>query len=445
MAAEDDDRPGLKVPSGRLSRMVSMGGLAGGIAGNMLVEGGKRLAKGERPSLNELLLTPGNANRVADQLSRLRGAAMKVGQLISMDAGEIVPPELAELLARLRSSAHAMPAKQLRSVLNDQWGRGWISNFERFDVTPLAAASIGQVHRGLTKDGRDLAIKVQYPGVRESIDSDVDNVMSLIKLSGVLPKSLDLKPLLDEAKAQLHEEADYRREAEYLSRFVALLGEDDRFCLPKAYDDLTTTDVLAMDYLPGNPIESVEHLDQVERDRVATLLFDLFIHEIYSYRLMQTDPNFANFLYHPKTKKVVLLDFGATREFEEDFTECYRRLAVGGLSGDQEMVRAAAAGIGFSTDGMATEKAQLLMDMLSISLEPVRENAPFDFGKSDIAQRLRDKGLAFRQDGDFGPVPKPQALFLHRKVAGIYLLAHRLKARVNVRALLNPFIPEVSE
>ena len=219
-----------KVPSARLSRLASFGQMAGGVAGGMLAEGVRRLASGERPRLSDLLLTPGNAMRVTDQLSRLRGAAMKLGQMISMDAGDILPGELTAILAQLRDTAHFMPAAQLNQVLAGEWGADWRRQFAHFEARPIAAASIGQVHRAVLPDGQVLAVKVQYPGVARSIDADVDNVASLLRLSGMLPDRLAIEPLLSEAKRQLHEEADYVREAEQMRRYRTMLAGDPIFC-----------------------------------------------------------------------------------------------------------------------------------------------------------------------------------------------------------------------
>ena len=221
-----------KVPSARLSRLATFGQLAGGIAGGMLAEGARRLAAGERPQLSDLLLTPGNAMRLTEQLSKLRGAAMKLGQMISLDAGDLLPAELTAIMARLRDSAHYMPPSQLNQVLMAEWGKDWRKRFARFEATPIAAASIGQVHRAQLHDGRLIAIKVQYPGVAASIDADVDNVATLLRLSGLLPGTLDIAPLLDEAKRQLREEADYIREAEQMRRYGALLADNPAFIVP---------------------------------------------------------------------------------------------------------------------------------------------------------------------------------------------------------------------
>ena len=317
------------VPSRRLGRLARLGSLATGVAGGMLAEGARQLAQGKRPRMGELLLTPANARRVADQLAQLRGAAMKVGQLLSMDAGSLMPPELAEILARLREDARTMPMSQVVNVLETHWGKGWERKFARFSFTPAAAASIGQVHRACSIDGRELAVKIQYPGVRRSIDSDVDNVATLLRVSGLLPKSLDLTPLLTEAKRQLHEEADYQHEARCLQRFRHLLDGAADFVLPEAIDALTTEDILVMSWVDGVAVESLDKAPQAVRDHIVSRLIGLLFRELFEFRLIQTDPNFANYRYASEHDQLVLLDFGATRVYPLAIVEAYRRLMAG--------------------------------------------------------------------------------------------------------------------
>jgi predicted unusual protein kinase regulating ubiquinone biosynthesis (AarF/ABC1/UbiB family) len=307
------EAPAMAVPGGRGERLARLGWMATGIAGGMLAEGVRQLAKGNRPHIKDLLLTPSNARRMADQLAKLRGAAMKVGQLVSMESGDLLPPALAEILSRLRSDARSMPRAQVMEVLNANWGLGWEKRFRNFSFTPLAAASIGQVHRAQTHDGRDLAIKVQYPGVRDSIDSDVDNVAGLLRMSGLLPKELDIGQVLRDAKQQLHDESDYLREGGFLQRYAELLQDSPEYVLPKMHADLTTRTVLAMDYVGGVPIESLVDASQEVRNRVMTMLFGLLLREVFEFRLVQTDPNFANYRYDFDTHQLILLDFGATR------------------------------------------------------------------------------------------------------------------------------------
>lgn len=428
------------VPHGRWSRLARLGSLAGGVAGNMLAEGARQFAQGKRPQMHQLLLTPANARRVADQLAQLRGAAMKVGQLLSMDAGELLPPELAEILSRLRADAIPMPMSQVVAALNANWGEGWDRHFEQFSFTPMAAASIGQVHFGLRKDGRKIAVKIQYPGIRRSIDSDVDNVATLLRVSGLLPKSLDIKPLLDEAKKQLHDEADYRREGACMMQFSSLLADADEFMVPEMHDDLTTENILAMTRLDGDAVETMIHLPQAERDRIVSQLLRLLFREIFEFRLIQTDPNFANYRYAAASQQLILLDFGATRSYSTAMVGNYRQLIRCTLHNDRIGMNEAAIAIGYFQQDIKESQRHAVLDIFSLACEPLIREGAYDFGGSDLGARIRDAGMVLGMDPDFWHTPPANALFLHRKLGGLYMLAAKLKARVNANHLVNCFI-----
>ena len=427
---------GRAVPSGRLSRLGVFGRLAGGVAGGVVAEGARRLASGERPKLGDLLLTPANATRVADQLSHLRGAAMKLGQMISMDAGDMLPPELATILARLRSNAHHMPPQQLDKVLVAEWGRDWRRRFAQFQAHPVAAASIGQVHRARLPDGRVLAIKVQYPGVKQSIDADIDNVATLLRVSGVLPAGLDIAPLLVEAKRQLHEEADYLREGAMLTRYATLLEGAPEFVVPSLHADLTTPNVLAMTFVEGVAVESLEDAAQEIRDKVMHSLIALALRELLDWGLMQTDPNFANYRWQAETGRVVLLDFGATRAVPAATAEGYRRLLFAGLEGDRDAVREAAVAAGFLGAPAVLRHRALVDRMIDVILGELNRPGPFDFGDRAFVAVLREQGLEMARDRDSWHIPPVDTLFVQRKISGTALLAARLKARVDVRAMV---------
>lgn len=428
------------VPGGRGSRLARLGTLAGGVAGSMLAESARQFAQGKRPRIGDLLLTPANVRRVADQLAQLRGAAMKFGQLLSMDAGDLLPPEIGDILARLRTDAEAMPMSQLVSVLDANWGKGWDRHFRQFSFTPVAAASIGQVHLAETKDGRRLALKVQYPGIRRSIDSDIDNVATLLRFSGLLPGGLDVGPLLREAKRQLHAEADYLGEGALLSRYAGLLADAPEFMLPEVHADLTTESVLVMSCMGGVPVESLQHAPQAERDRVAGLLFRLLFREIFEFRMIQTDPNFANYRYDGASRRLILLDFGATRLYPAAIVDAYRRLMASAVVGDRQAMSAAASAIGYFRVDIGERQRQLVLDVFLQACEPLRHAGAYDFGHSDLPARIRDAGLALSTERDSWHTPPADALFLHRKAGGLYLLAARLKARVDIRALFLPYL-----
>ena len=423
------------MPTGRLARLGGFGRLAGGVAGGMLAEGARRLAQGERPRMGDLVLTPANAARVADRLSHLRGAAMKLGQMISMDAGDVLPPELSAILARLRNQGYRMPPLQLDQVLAREWGRDWRRRFRHFEAAPVAAASIGQVHRATLPDGRRLAIKVQYPGVAESIDSDVDNVATLLRVSGLLPRGLDIAPLLQEAKRQLAEEADYTREGEQMRAYAARLDGDARYVVPTLEPELTTRNVLAMSFVEGQAIETLEGASQEARDAAMTALVTLVLRELFEFGVMQTDPNFANYRWQADTGALVLLDFGATRAVPAETADAYRRLIEAGLARDRDMIREVAVETGFI--GVEAARAHRgAVDRIIAAIDAaLNRPGAFDFGDRAFVPVVREEAKAMIADRDTWHVPHVETLFVQRKVSGTALLAARLKARVDVRGL----------
>lgn len=440
-----DDHPASRaVPSRRLSRLGHFGRLAGGVAGGMLAEGARRLATGERPTVRSMLLTPGNAARVADRLSHLRGAAMKLGQMISLDSGDMLPPELGDVMARPRERAHHMPPQQLQRVLAAEWGKDWRTRFVRFDARPIAADSIGQVHRATTRDDRNLAIKIRYPGVRESINADIDNVATLLRMSGLLPRELDIAPLLAEAKRQLHEETDYIREGEQMEAYRRLLADRPEFVVPALDREFTTASALAMTYVAGNPIESLETAGSDERDRVTALIFDLVLDELLRFGLMQTDPNFANYRYQHDTGRIVLLDFGATRAVPPEIAKAYRWLLSAGLAGDREGVRTAALEAGFIGPALVMRHRTQLDRMIDVVLAELERSGPFDFADRRFLGVIREQAASVGSDRAAWHIPPADTLFVQRKISGTALLAARLSAHVDIRSKVAVHIAEHS-
>ncbi len=433
--ADDRNRGSRAVPSGRLARLGTFGRLAGGVAGGMLAEGARRLANGERPRLGDMILTPGNAARLADRLAHLRGAAMKLGQMISMDAGDILPAELSAILARLRDQAQRMPPQQLDKVLAAEWGRDWRRRFRHFEATPIAAASIGQVHRATLPDGRTLAIKVQYPGVADSIDADVDNVATLLRISNLLPATIDLAPLLAEAKRQLADETDYLREGSELRRFGTLLAGDARYIVPELEDGLTTRRVLAMTFVEGQSIETLIDAPQTVRDSAMTALIDLVLHELFAFGVMQTDPNFANYRWQAETGRLVLLDFGAARAVPPATADAYRALLDAGFARDLDRVRDIAVATGFLGQGAVAAHRPAVDRIVAAIDQAMHRPGPFDFGDRAFVPVVREEAKGLLADRSAWHVPPADMLFVQRKVSGTALLAARLKARVRVREL----------
>lgn len=438
LCMKDRYRP---VPQSRLGRLAAFGQLAGGIATGALSEGLSRLTQGERPHLRDLLLTPSNARRVTDQLSRLRGAAMKLGQMLSLDPGDVLPPELTAILGQLRESAHFMPGSQLRSALAAAWGPDWQRHFSRFDMIPIAAASIGQVHKAVLVSGREVAVKVQYPGVAASIDADIDNVATFLKISGILPAGLDIKAHLAEAKRQLHEEADYLREAEQMRQYRRLLADDPRFVLPEPVDELLHPTILPMDYIKGSPIETIKTAPPATRNEAMGAVVELALRELFEFGLMQTDPNFANFRWQPETVRIVLLDFGATRPVPPESASHYRRLLKAGLDNTTSEVRDALLAMDYLSPVQMQRHGRELEAMIRLVLDHVHRNADgtVDFSDRGPLADVRDRAAPIIADRQGWSLPSPDKMFIQRKISGTALMCMNMDVRLPLVPLLKRF------
>ena len=426
----------VPVPRHRALRAARLGGMALNVAGSVAAHRAQGFLRGEPAAWRDLLLTPANIGRITNELARMRGAAMKLGQLVSMDAGDVLPPELSQIMARLRAEADFMPPAQLKKVLTQAWGPDWLRQFKRFDVRPIAAASIGQVHRAALRDGRDVAIKVQYPGVAESIDSDVANVAALVKLSGLIPKGFEIDPYVEEARKQLHEETDYLLEAAHLRKFHTLLGGSDRYEMPRVQDDLTVPTVLTMSFIDSVPLEAVTDLDRTLRNRIAGDLVDLVLREIFEFGVVQSDPNFANFRYNAATRRLVLLDFGATRTVARDIADAYRNLILAGLGGETAAMQAAAQSLGLWNEATAPQHVARLTNMMRLVFAAINDQRDYDFSDQTLTRQMNAEGVALAESG-FVPPPVPiDVLFIQRKLAGVFLIAANLKARLPLRDLI---------
>lgn len=440
MSASKPRRRRTAVPATRLGRAVRIGLIAGEVALGGMLGGARQLAAGRWPDVSALL-SSGNAQVLARRLSTLRGAAMKLGQMLSLQGEELLPAEFRDALAILRDQAWAMPAAQLHGVLGREYGAGWQARFAEFDEDPVAAASIGQVHRARARDGRVLALKIQYPGIARSIDSDVDNLATLLRWLDFLPVELDIDGLMAEAKRQLHVEADYLQEAEHVERYRGLLGDDPGFVVPRVHRDLSTRRILAMDYVEAEPFESVCEAGQPHRLRndLARRLQSLMFRELFEFRCLQTDPNPANYRYQRGSRRLVLLDFGSTMELDRARMEDYRGICRAVMADDPQALHRQALALGYLRADTPPASAGGVIEIIRLVCEPIRHRGTYDFAASRLPLRARDLGLdvAFRRGL---PSPPPATAFMHRKLVGTFLLCAMLRARVDVRSLIEPHL-----
>jgi predicted unusual protein kinase regulating ubiquinone biosynthesis (AarF/ABC1/UbiB family) len=361
--------------------------------------------------------------------------------MLSLQSEDILPVEFRNALSMLRSQGYAMPDSQLKRVLGREYGKGWESKFDEFSLEPAAAASIGQLHRARKHSGRMLALKIQYPGVARSVDSDVDNLAGLLRRLDFLPGDYDILSLADEAKRQLRLECDYESEARHLEHYRRLVADMPEVVVPRVDRTLTTRHILAMDWVDGEPLDTVtsEAVPQTRRNAIARTLQVLMFREMFEFRFMQTDPNAANYLYLPATQQLALLDLGSVCELPRDFSAGYQRICRGLLAGDRRAIREAALEIGYARRDDPEPMIEGVLDFTQLVCEPLAHRGIYDFAGSNLIGRARDLGLRIA----FGhglPPPPPRTMFLHRKLVGTFLLCARLHARINVRSLIEPFL-----
>jgi aarF domain-containing kinase len=392
-------------------------------------------------------MSEAQAERLAEGLCRMRGAALKIGQMLSLSDESMLPPQVAKVLERVRTQADVMPRVQLERVMQEELGEAWRDRLggAGFEDAPVAAASIGQVHRARLADGRLVAVKVQYPGVAESIHSDLQNLKRLLLLSNFLPKGLYLDELIQVASEELTAECDYAREAQAQERFRALVGDDPDFEVPAVVPELCTRRVLVTTWLEGMPIDQAlpqqvldtpleAHQSLEARNRIARKLLKLTLKELFEWRYMQTDPNWGNFFYDPVRGKIGLLDFGAARAFPKRFVDDYLRLVWAAANKDRATIEEVSVRLGFLTGFESKVMLDAHVGSGLVIGEPFVDNAPFDFRGSGITSRVAQHTTVFAEHR-LSP-PPPEVYSLHRKLAGAYFICIRLGAVMSCRDLL---------
>ncbi|KAL1842040.1 hypothetical protein VTJ49DRAFT_6110 [Mycothermus thermophilus] len=443
------------VPSSRIGRLWNYGGLAAGMVAGAIGEGLSRAVGGGSGS-GSVMLSPANMERLVAKLSRMRGAALKLGQMMSFQDAKMLPPPIQEVLQRVQDRADYMPAWQRDRVLTTNLGADWRDLFAEFEEKPIAAASIGQVHRAVLRDnGAPVAVKIQFPGVAESINSDLDNLAILLNATKLLPKGLYLDKTIANARTELAWECDYEREADCAERYRRLLmpssttdpdnsssstnpqlTDDPAFSVPRVYRQASGKHVLTMEFMRGTAVTRLaSSLTQSQRDWIGTQILRLCLREITEFHFMQTDPNWTNFLYNPASNRLELLDFGASREYPDEFISKYLELLEAAARADRDAVRDLSKDLGYLTGHESRAMLEAHVTSVVTLAEPFLQSAPevYDFRGQTITERVKAQIPVMIRER-LAPPPE-ETYSLHRKLSGAFLLCARLGSRVRCREL----------
>ncbi len=381
------------------------------------------------------------AQLIVQQLGQLKGAAMKVGQMLSLDAADYFPPEAVAVLEKLQSSAPPYPTEELFELAKLELGEKF-SDFKNITPHPVASASIGQVYQAEV-DGKKVAIKIQYPGIRDSIESDLSAIKNIARIAmRAVGKDVDLREFIAELKTVLLNESNYLREAEMGLKYKGLVDKSDlrdRLLISTPLIKYCSQSVLTTEWISGHRLSDwiKTHPSEKQREDLGHLVLELYCKEFFEWGLVQTDPNFGNFLIKTEGEKVILgcIDFGATIEYDDTFRSQYIKLLQAIGTKDDKIIRKACNEFGLIDEREGEESYRLFNEMLIHSIIPfegqVDHGGKFYFKDSSYNVKAKQLAQSFTKSLKYSPPPK-SFLFLHRKLDGLFKMIKQLDVKLDL-------------
>ncbi len=430
-------RPPRTSPLGRLFELGSLAARAGASTVASRLSGIGRSAPA-REALRTADLVK-NAHRLVATLGELKGAAMKVGQMLSLQDA-FLPPEVAVVLRSLQGETPSLPLSMVEDQLAEELGDP-LQIFASFEPEAFAAASIGQVHRAVLRDGRHVAVKIQYPNIDRIVEADLGNLYRVLKSVVALVSKVDFEPIWKELRARLREELDYLREAERMRRMTELYAGVPEIVIPQVIEEASTTRILTTTYEEGlSPDEACSAATpQALKDKWGLVLFDFLLRGLLEHRLLHADPNLANFAFR-RDGRVVVFDFGCIKEVPLRLARGYRGMCRTALDGRIDELPALLKKMGVHrVDGRPLEQP-LVSPWAALVLELLRSAPPYRFGVDDsVATRMFDAARSSLAEAGDVRFP-PDIVFVNRTVGGHFGNLTRLKAEGPWRERLERFV-----
>jgi predicted unusual protein kinase regulating ubiquinone biosynthesis (AarF/ABC1/UbiB family) len=411
-----------------LGRFVKLGGLAGRVGASMVgrqVLDVARSGPSRQVRRTENLVR--NAARIVETLGEMKGAAMKVGQMISLHEG-MLPPEVTEVLRGLQQETRPVPAEvmefEIRGALED-----YDEIFEALDFEAFAAASIGQVHRGRLRDGREVAVKIQYPLIDEIVKADLKNLKTLVRALLALITDLEFEPIWTELRDRLLEELDYTLEAANIRRMAELYADVPEVVIPRVVDEATTRNVLTMEFVGGIPPSDAcsDRYDDALRDRWGRVLSDFVLQGLLVDRVLHADPNLANFAFL-EHGGLVVYDFGCVKVVPEQLSTSYGELLVAVAEGRFDALPGILKDMGMMMKNGEPLPLEAVEEYAEMLAEVFREHPPYTFGeREDVYERLLELGLENMHYSSDMVFPQ-DLIFVNRTLSGHFGNLERLQA-----------------
>jgi predicted unusual protein kinase regulating ubiquinone biosynthesis (AarF/ABC1/UbiB family) len=428
------------VAGGRGARLFRIGRLSARMSASWLGARARRLFAGrERRARIDEAQRKANAQRVAETMGQMKGAFMKLGQMMSFVADQ-VPAEYRAALESLQAAAPPMDFAVIRDVAERELGRPLERAFARFDATPLASASIGQVHRAQLPSGDEVAVKIQYPGVADAIRADLSNAAVLYRMAMMFYPSVEVRPIVDELRSHIMEELDYAHEAQSQRAFADLYGGHPFIRVPRVIDSHSTARVLTSEFVAGRRFADVLGDGEPARSRWGEILFRFVVGSIMQFGVFNGDPHPGNYLFDADGR-MVFLDFGCVKYFPEEMMGRWRALLNAHLGGEREAFRAKLVELGF-IKAEAPADAAMLYDYFGYFYEPFRLDRVYTFTREYNARSFEH---VFKPQGAFAPIARlvnmpRDFVFVNRIQWGIHSIQAQLGASGNWHRIQREFI-----